>query len=53
LDEHRELSACIAEGRAEDAVAMMAAHLDGIESRLDLTPPREPQASLGEILGRR
>jgi DNA-binding GntR family transcriptional regulator len=53
FDEHRALSACIAEGRAEDAVAMMAAHLDGIESRLDLSPPREPQGSLLEILGRR
>ena len=53
FDEHRELSACIAEGRAEDAVALMTAHLDGIEARLDLSPPREPQASLGDILGRR
>jgi DNA-binding GntR family transcriptional regulator len=53
FDEHRELSACIAEGRAEDAAALMAAHLDGIESRLDLSPPREPQASLEDILGRR
>jgi len=52
LDEHRLLIDHIAAGRAEEAVALMTRHLDGIESRLDLSPPREPQASLREILGR-
>ena len=52
LDEHRRLIGHIAAGDADAAVALMTRHLDGIESRLDLAPPREPQASLREILGR-
>lgn len=51
LDEHSNLINCILEGRADDAVRLMTSHLDGIESRLDLTPPRAPQAKLQDILG--
>lgn len=51
FDEHQELIACIMEGRADDAVAVMAAHLDGIEARLDLALPKAPQVDLHGILG--
>jgi len=52
MDEHRELAVCISAGRADDAEALMNAHLDGILSRLDLSLPREPQADLHQVLGR-
>jgi len=53
LNEHRDLIACICEGRADDAVELMNRHLDGIESRLDLSPPRPSKETIQDILGKR
>ena len=53
LDEHLDLISCIVAGRADDAVALMTAHLEGIERRLDLSPPRVPEADLRDVLRRR
>ncbi len=50
LDEHVEIIARIVEGRADEAVSLMMLHLDGIESRLDLAPPRALEPDLSEIL---
>ncbi len=49
-DEHRELAECIERGEVDRAVAVMDAHLSGIETRLDLTPPRNAELDLRDVL---
>ncbi len=50
-DEHELLVAAIEARRAERAVALMAEHLDHIESSLDLTPRRDAPVDLAAALG--
>lgn len=50
MGEHRELTALVVAGRAEEAVALMERHLDGIEGRLDLMPHPQRNADLRSLL---
>lgn len=51
IDEHRQLSDLVLEGRADEAAALMDRHLEGIESRLDLRPKADPASDLRTSLG--
>ncbi len=51
IDEHLQLVDYIANGQAEAAEKLMIAHLDGIQSRLNLSQPREQQNDIRSILG--
>lgn len=50
MDEHKALAEAVISGRAADAEALMTAHLDGIERRLNLQPPMTRQEDLREAL---
>ena len=51
IEEHFQLVEYISQGLAEEAEKLMIAHLDGIQSRLNLTQPRETQNDIRSILG--
>lgn len=50
-DEHGAIIDAIAEGRTDDAVATMLAHLHHIESVLDMSPPQGDGEDLEAMLG--
>lgn len=50
LEEHRKLAELVTQGRADEAAALMNAHLTGIESRLDLDPVTKADYELRKAL---
>ena len=50
MDEHKALAEAVISGRAEQAEALMTTHLDGIERRLNLQPPKTRQEDIREAL---
>ncbi len=51
IEEHRQLVDYISRGMAEEAENLMIAHLEGVQSRLNLTMPREAQNDVSRVLG--
>ncbi|HXH01987.1 MAG TPA: GntR family transcriptional regulator [Candidatus Competibacteraceae bacterium] len=52
MDEHASLIEAIAAGQAEQAALLMEEHLRGIESRLDLRPPRSQEVDIRKVLSK-
>jgi DNA-binding GntR family transcriptional regulator len=50
MDEHKALAKAVISGQADRAAELMMAHLDGIEGRLNLHPPKKIQLDIQEAL---
>lgn len=51
MDEHRQLSELVLQGKGEPAAELLDRHLTGIEDRLDLKPQGDPASDLRASLG--